>query len=183
MASSLGAQPGSTGAPGPYGFETTCVACHATHPLNPDAVGRVALEGLPERYEPGRRYRLHVTVSHADPALHRFGFQLTALASASLDPAGELVVTEPDRTQLMQALASDRQYLGHTLEGTAPDAAGAARWSFEWLAPPSSVGEVAFFAAANAVDEDGSKEGDRVYSPSPRPLATLAGPPVRRERP
>jgi hypothetical protein len=183
LGSSSGAQPGTTGAPGAEGAEPTCIACHATRALNPAGAGRLALEGLPERYRPGQRYSLHLSVSDPDPALRRFGFQLTALATATLAAAGELVVTDPANTQRIDALDGGRQYLGHTLAGTAASGDGGARWSFEWIAPPSDAGPVAFFAAANAADVDGSKEGDHVYSASPSPLASVAGPPSSKEEP
>lgn len=159
------------------------MACHAGRAQNPDELGAVALDGLPARYEPGRRYELHLVVSHPDPAVRRFGFQLTALAAATLAGAGELVVTDPANTQRVDAIDGSRQYLGHTLAGTAPAPGGGARCDFAWVAPAASVGAVAFFAAANAADADGSKEGDRVYSPSPRPLASVAGAAGPKEKP
>jgi hypothetical protein len=183
LGSSNGAQPGTTGAPGVEGAEPTCIACHATRTLNPEPAGRLALTGLPERYRPGQRYSLHLSVSDPDPSLRRLGFQLTALATATLAPAGELVVTDPANTQRIDALDGGRQYLGHTLAGTAASGDGSAGWSFEWIAPVNEAGPVAFFAAANAADGDGSKEGDHVYSPSPSPLASVEGPPSSQEEP
>ncbi len=183
LGSSSGALPGTTGAPGPEGVEPTCVGCHSTSALNPDGAGGLALDGLPARYRPGQRYALHLSVSSSDPVLQRFGFQLTALATATLAAAGELVVTDPTNTQRSVGIDSERQYLGHTLAGTAPGSAGGALWRFEWVAPATDVGPVAFFAAANAANLDGSQQGDRVYSPSPRPLAAVSGPAAPEDRP
>jgi hypothetical protein len=172
---SIGPEPGVAGVPAGKGLpaERTCIACHASSPLNPDTAGRIVLTGLPERYEPGARYTLTVAVSHSDPTMKRWGFELTAVALPTLHGAGELVVTDPKSTQLVFGDVGDRQYIGHSLNGTAPGKAGGASWSFEWVAPKPAVGPVAFFGAGNAANLDGSKEGDRVYSPSPAPLATV----------
>jgi hypothetical protein len=173
-ATSPGPQPGSAGVPAGGGFpaEPTCISCHDSQPLNPDPKGKVELSGVPDRYTPGARYPLTFTIS--DPQARRWGFQLTAVALPSHAGAGELVATDP-ATQVVDGDAG-RKYVEHSYDGTAPDQAGSARWTFEWVAPTKPAGDVAFFAAGNAANLDGSKEGDRIYSPSPKPLAISRAP-------
>ena len=64
--------------------EPTCVACHMDGDLN-DAAGSLTIEGVPARYEPGRRYRLTITVRHPD--LRLAGFELASRYASGPDSA------------------------------------------------------------------------------------------------
>jgi hypothetical protein len=178
-AGSAGPMPGGSGVParGAFGAEPTCTVCHDGFLLNPDREGSVAIEGLPKRYSPSARYLLRIAVRHRAAEVQRFGFQLTAVGVSGAG-AGEFALTDPERTQVVIDPTSARSYLEHTLAGTAPVRAGEAAWSFEWIAPSADRGDVAFFAVANAANQDGSKAGDRIYSTSPAPLAVVSGPSV-----
>lgn len=176
-AASSGPDPALTGVPAGGGFaaEGSCTACHTGAPANPDAAGRIALEGAPERYEPGRRYALALRVSHPDPSRTRWGFQLTAVDAASFGPAGELVVTDPVATQRVEGGPGGRHYLEQSADGTGIGEAGGMRWTFAWVAPEDGA-DVAFYATANAANTDGSDQGDWIFTPSPEPLALVRGP-------
>lgn len=176
-ATSAGPQPGTTGVPAGRKLpaEMTCTSCHSSSPQNPDAAGHVELRGVPERYTPGTRYALTFALSHDDPAVHGFGFQLTAVRRDTLAGAGELVATDEKTTQVLPGDLGGRQYVEHTYTGIGAGKSGGQSWTFEWVAPAHDVGDVAFFAAANAANLDGSKEGDRIYSRSPEPLAVTHG--------
>jgi len=178
QATSSGPQPGLSGAPEIAGVpaEMTCTSCHATYPLNPDALGKVELLGLPEAYAPGRRYALTFRISHPDATLTRWGFQVTAIQRSDGQGAGEFVVTDPQDTQRVSGLAH-RQYVEHTVPGTAMGKPGGTSWSFDWVAPARDVGEIVFYGGGNASNMDGSKEGDRIYNPTPAPLAALRAAP------
>lgn len=180
-AASIGPEPGVAGVPAGKGLpaERTCVACHASSPLNPDQQGTLALTGLPERYAPGARYHLTFTITNADPTRKRWGFELTPVALATLVGAGDLVVTDPKTTQTLFGDLGDRQYVAHALQGTAPGKTGGTSWQFDWIAPAKDVGDVGFFGAANAANLDGSKEGDLIYSPSPKPIVVVKRPEKR----
>lgn len=180
VAASAGPQPGMTGAPaiGAEAAEGTCVSCHNSFVLNPDDLGKVTLSGAPSAYEPGRIYPLEVAVSHSDASVLRWGFQMTAVALASGGAAGSFLVVDPARTQVVSAVAGGREYVEPTYEGTAIGQPHGASWTFQWKAPAADVGEVAFFVAANCSNVDGSNQGDRIYSPSPRPIATMGPQPA-----
>lgn len=176
--SSFGPQPAMTGVPssGEVLAEMTCQSCHASSPLNPDALGRVRLEGLPERWEPGRRYPLVLRVEHPGADRQRWGFQLTAVDAHTLLGAGRLVASDPETTQVIDGGIAEREYVEHTEAGTGIGRHGGMEWSFDWIAPAAGSGEVAFFAVVNAANGDGAKEGDWIFAPAPSPLATLRGP-------
>jgi hypothetical protein len=171
-ASSTGPQPGTTGAPAGGGFpaEPVCTACHTGFPLNSDGRGKLTLSGVPKRYVPGKRYTLVVKLVHPDDDRSRWGFQLTAL-SAAYTGAGEFMVTDQPNTEVIRGPVAGRAYVSHSYYGTGVDEKGGCEWTFDWIAPQASAGKVAFYGAGNASDADGSKLGDRIYSPSPAPLA------------
>jgi hypothetical protein len=171
-----GLQPGVSGVPGRGGApgEMNCTACHASYPVNPDAQGRVELGGAPPRYAPGARYTLTLTVSHPDPAVRRWGFQVTAVAAETLAGAGQLVATDARTTQVVRGTAGGRLYVEHGYHGTGAGTAGRFSWSFDWVAPSPGVGDVAFYGCANAANLDGANSGDRIYCGGP--LAVVHGP-------
>jgi hypothetical protein len=173
LASSTGPQPGTTGVPKGGGFaaEPVCTACHTGFPLNSDGRGTLTLSGVPAQYVPGHHYTLTLELRHPDDDRRRWGFQLTAVSASSWKGAGEFVITDAPDTMLIRGTVAGRAYVSHTYYGTGVGEAGGHAWSFDWIAPSAATGRVAFFAAGNAANLDGSKEGDRIYSPSPRPIA------------
>lgn len=171
-AASAGPQPASTGAPAiaAEAAEGTCNAtCHTSFAPNPDTVGALTVEGVPSQYEAGKTYTLTVKLSHKDGL--RWGFQMTAIAMKDGSGAGEFNVTDPATTQVLSAMSGTRSYVEHSYGGTAIGKAGGTSWTFGWKAPATSAGKVAFYAAGNVANADGSNQGDRIYTPSPKPIA------------
>jgi hypothetical protein len=173
-ASAEGPDPGFTGIPAGGGLsaEGDCSFCHMGSRPNQDGKGSVSLEGLPATFEAGAKYPLTFRFSHSDPDVIRWGFQLTAVFQNSRLGAGELRVTDELNTQVIGGGAGGRSYVMHTNVGTAIGMESENSWVFEWIAPATSDGPVEFFAAANAANLDGDKTGDRIYTTSPKPLAT-----------
>lgn len=151
------------GAPAGFsgGFsEQSCHACHFD--AEPDSgPGRVVIEGLPERFAPGRRYRLTITLTRA--GMKRGGFQLTARFREGGTQAGSLAPAEGDETRVRLDVQGGIEYLGQRREGAAPVAAGRAAWRLLWTAP-ASTHAVVFHVAANAANGDDTAEGDYVHS-------------------
>lgn len=178
-AASAGPQPATTGVPeiGAEPAEQTCIACHNSFALNPDADGATTLEGVPETYEPGRTYTLTLKVAHKDASMLRWGFQMTAVSMADGAGAGEFVATDPNATTVLAAMTGTRSYVEQAYGGTAIGQAGGTSWTFDWKAPPAEMGKIGFFAAVNVSNADGSNQGDRVYSRSPLPLAETSAAP------
>ncbi len=77
-----------TNAPG----ETTCTACHTSFPLN-SGTGSLTVGGVPESWQPLTPYDLTVTL--ADPAAQRWGFEFTVLG-ADTNSIGTLAVLDGD---------------------------------------------------------------------------------------
>lgn len=176
--------PGAMGAPLPPGSglpaEITCnsAECHTSFPINSDARGVLAMQGVPDNYILGRRYTIGFSISHPDTSRRRWGFEATAIGQEDLRGAGTFEITDQTNTQLKSGLggpAPDRQYVQHTLSGTARNKLGGTTWTFDWIAPPTNVGDVGFYAAGNAANGDSSSLGDRIYTKSPLPLAVAKG--------
>ncbi|MEQ1573942.1 MAG: choice-of-anchor V domain-containing protein [Vicinamibacterales bacterium] len=177
---STGPPPGAAGVPagGDVSAEMTCASaeCHNSSDVNPDAMGKIELLGVPQAYTPGEHYVLTLRVSHA--AAKRWGFQLTAVALDNWQGAGDFAPLAGDTTtQRISGGPGDRNYIEHGVSGRAATGIGATgqhSWRFEWIGPGRDVGQIAFFASANAANGDGSPSGDSIYS-SGMPLARTAG--------
>jgi len=174
-----------TGAPGEPGqpSEDNCTQCHASFTPN-DGIGNVTLRFSPNTgaYTPGQRLTLTVTITHPNPALSKWGFQITAITRDTRRPAGNFVITDPvhtikrfgrDDISVGNPFA-DRQYVSHspTPEGTFKGKPGGASWTFDWVAPSSDIGPVDFYTAGNAADGLDTSTDDFIYLST----ATLASP-------
>ncbi len=167
---SSGPPAGHTGAPG----ELTCATsgCHQGS-LN-GGPGRLTITA-PSVYEPGETYQITVRQTATESSRRRWGFQLTAL-TVSNRKAGDLNNTN----NLAVVLDDDgpgfnRQYIEHTLNGTFAGQTSQASWTFEWTAPDTDAGPVIFYAAGNQANNDGTNNGDQIYTVM---TAALSGPPV-----
>jgi len=171
---------GSAGVPagGDFPAEVTCSSsgCHETFPLNADKAGKIEILNLPDKYEPGRRYSLTFRITDPESDRRRWGFQVTAVAKDTFLRAGDLVVTDEKNTQVIGGGFGNRQYVEHTMAGTAVGRTGGHGWSFDWIAPKTNVGDVAFYGGGNAANADGSNAGDKIYNPTPNPIALVKGP-------
>lgn len=172
---STGPLPGFTGAPG----ENTCTECHDEFGEETNTGAGILTLTHPSRYEPGQR--MTITVELRQPGQRRWGLQVTALTVEDAASAGEFVITDPVHTQLVRGPA-ERIYVEHTFAGTFFGQGDGAVWTFDWIAPKSDVGPVAFYATGNAADGDGTRLGDWIYStqsviaPPSYPGVTLVSP-------
>lgn len=151
-----GAPPGFSG-----GFkEESCHACHFHQEPNAPS-GSVALDGVPAQYEAGKQYTLTVTLSRADMKLA--GFQLAARFKEDGAQAGTLAAASRDAARVAIGRDGSIQYANQTRAGAALVEPGSTTWSVEWTAPASG-GAVVLNVAANAADDNGSADGDFVYT-------------------
>ncbi len=172
---STGPPPGFTQAPG----EGTCTECHDSFGEETNrGPGELILEH-PARYELGQIMTIVVRLEHAGQ--RRWGFQLTALVADTSEPAGELLVTDPLHTQLVEG-PNGRLYIEHTREGTFAGKRDQAQWVVAWRAPDRDLGPITLYATGNAADGDGTRLGDWIYAtestiaPPSYPTATLRFP-------
>jgi hypothetical protein len=151
-----GAPPGFTG-----GFnEQSCHACHFHADVNA-APGKLTIVGVPERFVPGERYPLTITLTR--PGMTLGGFQLTARFKDGGAQAGTLAPAPDEKARIGIDLQADVQYAGHRREGATLAATDTARWALVWTAPKVAAA-VAFHLAANAADGDERVEGDYIHT-------------------
>jgi hypothetical protein len=156
IAFSTGPPASHTGAPG----ESLCTSCHTSFPPN-SGPGQLTLI-LPTTYTPGDVHTVRVRLQQINQ--RRWGFQITALTPAN-QMAGSWIITDALRTQTVSGLG--RVYVEHTSQGTfAGTLNGPVEWEMNWQAPSTNVGNVTFYAAGNAANNDGFSIGDYIYSTS-----------------
>jgi hypothetical protein len=154
LAHSYGPPDRFTGAPG----EATCAACH---PSSIPVEGGATITG-PGHYSPGDTLDFLVSVEHVGQS--RWGFELTVLNDSN-EPVGEIIVEEPDRTQLSTDSETGSEYLKHNTVGTDPGVSDVSPgWNFKWASPPEGAGTVTFYAACNAANNDDWPTGDIIYT-------------------
>ena len=154
-----------TGAPIDGG--TNCSVCHRTYgAANSDPRGSVAISAA--TYAPGVKQTISVTLKH--PEALRWGFQLTArLVSDPSVQAGTFTFNDVVRVRCDTTPAQDAPCNG-ALEfpehKTAPitDAGAGFTFTVEWTPPSANMGDIVFYAAGNAANNDGSLTGDRIYT-------------------
>ena len=169
LAHSYGPAPRVTGAPGDN--SKACTSCHSGTALNGGSGSvTITLQSGPV-YIPGIKQRVTVTV--ADPAQQRWGFELTARLNSSPDTgqAGELHSVD-NFTQVICEDAgavpclSGVSFIQHTSAGTRLGSKNSATFQFDWTPPSSGAGPVTLYAAGNAANGDANLTGDHIYTTS-----------------
>ena len=134
--------------------ELTCRECHVHEPKQAEA-GKLTVEGLPARYQPGQQYPLTVRLSF--PNMMRAGFE-SSVRDAKGAQAGALSSAE-ERLGINLDPKTGVQFAHHTKRGTALTDSDAVWW-FIWTAPEKPAGPVTVRAAGNASNGDDSALGD-----------------------
>lgn len=139
---------------GARGSSPSCGSCHGGGSGAPTLNIRVDTAGGVEvtKYTPGKTYTVTVTGSH--PSLTKFGFQYTAVSGtggAQIN-AGTLTALP---SQTATHTASTLTILEHTSTINGPLSK-----SFTWTAPATGVGNVTMYLTVNAVNGNGSDNGD-----------------------
>lgn len=151
---------GKTNSPG----ETNCTTCHSGT-VNSGSGNVVitapALTGW--AYSPGQTYQINVTVSHASMPLFGFGFEALDASGAN---AGTLIVTNTTETKILTftVAPNTRNNVVHKSDGGL--SANTHTFTFDWTAPSTNIGNVTFYVAGLACDNDGSTPGDYTYTSS-----------------
>jgi len=151
-----GAPPGFSGGFG----EQSCHACHFTAEPN-SKPGRVTIAGVPDRFTPGGRYPLTVTLTR--PGMKLAGFQLTARFKEGGGQAGSLMPETGEQARIRIDLQGGVRYANQRRKGTSLASDGTAAWKLIWTAPPGAS-RVVFHVAANAANGDDAAEGDYVHT-------------------
>lgn len=141
-----GTDPGYTGSPGDS-FKN-CTACHGGFTENVD--GWIASNIPSTGWVPGQRYT--ITATNTKMGATRFGFEVSPQAYDGR-LLGELVITDTATTQLV----GDNKYVTYKAAGV--DGVDSKTWTFDWIAPDSTISEVGFYGAFNS--NPGHKDGDK----------------------
>lgn len=143
-----GTNPGYTGSPGDS-FKN-CTACHGGTTQNVDGwiVSNIPSSG----WVPGQRYT--ITATNTKMGATRFGFQVSPQAyDGTL--LGEMIVTDTGATQFV----GGNKYITYKAAGV--DGVDSRSWSFDWIAPDSTISEVGFYGAFNS--NPGHKDNDKTF--------------------
>ncbi len=122
-----------------------CVQCHQDAKNRP---AKFVVEGLPEKYEPGKTYKITIKITE--------GPKCTSVACGGFAvwaSAGKLIVIDKTNTMLAK-LPTGETILTHTKAGS-----HLREWTFEWQAP-SSCTKVTFKISVLAANGDGTFNGD-----------------------
>ena len=144
----------------------TCVVCHRTFaPANSDPRGSIAIAAA--NYVPGVTQTISVTVKHPDQV--KWGFQLTArLASDGRVKAGTLRPGVGTRVRCgaggdAPCAPLDLEFIEHNQANVTAVGAGFT-FTADWTPPADAVGDIIFYAAGNATNNNRADTGDYIYN-------------------
>jgi PKD repeat protein len=149
--------------------EGNCTTCHGGSILN-NGSGAVAINYNAGNnfFSPSTVYNITVTLTH--PSVGK-GFMLTALDAANM-PAGTFTAGVGSNTSIHNVGGNNRNYIGHS----AVSFTGV--WTFQWTSPAAATGNITFYVAGNAVDQNFTTTNDQVYTSSliiaPNPVLPIA---------
>jgi len=147
-----------TGAPG----ENTCAQCHSG---SSGGGGSVTLlvdgSSAPGTYVAGQVYSM--TVEIEDPLSSEYGFQMVFLNPSNAGPATGGFSAIPGTWLQM---SGTKEYITHNTPKTTATNTETATWVFDWTAPNPADGNITFYLAGNATNNNGSTSGDKVYTTS-----------------
>ena len=177
-----------TGAPADGGLD--CSACHKGSPPVNQGPGRITIRA--NSYNPGATQSMNVTVE--DNAGLRFGFQLTARFRNDANPQTETRQAGSFSTSIDSQVLCDPdgklgpcngalEFASHTPDSTKAGSPTPRTFVLNWTPPGRDAGDVVFYAAGVAANNDNTENGDRVYTASVRISSAgcnLTGTPVIR---
>jgi len=164
-----------TGAPG----EQTCTSCH-----DANSGPGVVLINAPSTYVPGQTVQISVNQTTSSTSRRAWGFQLTALDTATNSRAGTMASTTAFTSV---AASATRQYMNQSGLGNFNGQTNSVSWTFNWTAPATNVGPIRFYVAGLQADNTGDETGDQTYlsnvtvqpaTATPTPTATPTNTPT-----
>lgn len=106
-------------------------------------------------YIAGETYTVTLTVS--SPGRNEFGFSVSPQLDGGAT-AGSMISTTGTQ------LNGSGRYLTHTAAGTTESSPNTRVWTFSWIAPPAGSGNVTFYAAFNASNNNNGSSGDLIFN-------------------
>lgn len=145
-----GSPDGNTGSPGD-GQTCAHVGCHTGTAAFRDSL---VISDIPETgYLSTDTY--DITVQIVEPEKVKFGFQASP-QDTSGNLLGAMWVTDP----IQMKVTGLGKYITHKSTGTM--GSGGKTWTFRWNSG-AATGDVTFYAAVNASNDDGHASGDKIY--------------------
>lgn len=155
-----GAPVARSGAP----FENSCAtsSCHSgTLNSGPGGV-TIESDASGNTWVPGQTYNLTVTVTQT--GIQRWGFEVLSGYSAIQNLSiGTTLLTNTNETQIKTF--SNKKYVTHRTNGSF-GSTDLKVWNFQWEAPATDAGDVTFYVAGNAANNNGQRTGDQIYTSS-----------------
>jgi hypothetical protein len=152
---------GATGSPS----ESACNAsgCHVGTALNsgPGSVTISSSNLTDWMYVPGQSYSISVTVAETGRSLFGLGFE--ALKSNG-DNAGTLVAGTGTTIKTKVVGGFSRKNIVQQTDAGATS--NSHTFTFTWNAPATDVGNITFYVAGNAANNDNDEAGDHIYTSS-----------------
>ncbi len=138
---------------GLYGTQPTCTACHSASGTN-NATAAISIAGNPTSYTPGQVYAITV----AGTGGLSYGFELACVRSTGGANAGTFA--SATGTEMANGTVTGNSI--SFIRQSTPKNAGT--WTFNWTAPATNVGSVAFYLAILATNTNngtGNENGDK----------------------
>ncbi|MBK9639458.1 MAG: T9SS type A sorting domain-containing protein [Bacteroidetes bacterium] len=152
---------GYTGSPS----ELNCDDCHNSFGNSNSGTGSIYVTSTMNnwQYVPGQTYTVNVIVKQSGRPLFGVGFE--ALTSTNAN-AGSLVITNSAKTQIKTKTVSGvtRNNVVHQMNGGMH--ADSAIFTFNWVAPSTNIGNITFYFAGIAANNNGSENNDYAYHSS-----------------
>ena len=141
---------GYTGAPS----ESNCTGCHTGTAYSSTSMAMTMNSGSTLQYMPDTTYKMEITFTSS--GIKKWGFELTDL-DGSNKATGTLTATA---TGTAKSTFNSRQYI---FQSSTITSSGSITIDFQWQAPNPGVGDVTFYVAINATNNDNSDGGDKIY--------------------
>lgn len=150
---------GKTGSPG----ENDCTGCHTSFTVNsgPGSISISSPNLTNWQYVPGQVYQVDVTVTQ--PGVPLFGFGFEALRTSNNSNGGTLSITNSAETQLKNAFVSGNNRTNVVHKENGGLSTGTHTFSFNWTAPATNIGNIMFYTAGNAANNQDDSLNDYIY--------------------
>lgn len=152
------ANKGNTGAPNET---STCASCHSGGSYGTVSLTIQAFDlgttNPVTTYTAGTQYDMRVTVNHTSGTPSGYGFQLTCLKQGANTPISGYsnLASNVKQKTITSGTYNGRTYCEHS--GVTNNNI----FNFRWTAPVAGTGTVVFYAAGDAVNGNGSDNGDK----------------------
>jgi hypothetical protein len=151
-----------TGSPG----EFDCTGCHTSFQVNsgPGSISITSSNLTNWEYVPGQTYHISVAISQTNVPLFGFGFEV--LKTSNNTSTGTFTITNRVETQTKSAIVNGASRANVVQKKNGGLTSNSHTFNFDWTAPTTNVGNIKFYTAGNASDNQQDSLNDYVYTTS-----------------